>query len=439
MSDLLSIGASGIKSYQTALSAISNNVSNAQTPGYTRRTVSLAENSVNGNTTTTTFNGVKTASVGRAGNDYLAGAARTAASEAGRTDVSETWLSAAETALDDSTTGVGQSATALFNAGDALAADPGSTSNRQAFLAAATQTATAFRTTASALADTSDNIATTAQTTVQTVNADLDALDKINAALARQSSGTSSQADLMDQRDRLLDDVASHVGITVTLAQNGTATVSLAGSGVSVSNGTRLAVSQSDDGTLAIQAVNNGKSQTVSGLGGELGGLVDSAAVVAGRRNALDSMAADFAAALNGWQAAGKDADGNSGGALFTGSTASTLTIATSDPDAVAAASPNGTANGNLLTLSGLRGAGGVEKRWSVMVTDQGQMVSAAKSANTAASSASDAAATARDDATGVDLDTEAAELLRYQQAYNGAAKVIQVAKETLDSILQLF
>ena len=47
-----------------------------------------------------------------------------------------------------------------------------------------------------------------------------------------------------------------------------------------------------------------------------------------------------------------------------------------------------------------------------------------------------DAAAAARDSVSQVDLDTEAAELLRYQQAYSAAARTIQVARETMQTLL---
>ena len=242
MSDLLSIGASGVRAYGTALAAIGNNVSNADTAGYTRRTVTLTENSAGDGVSSLStgngqFGGVDTSEVGRAWNDYQAAAARSASSDAGAADAKATWLADTETALNDGTTGVGQSATAIFTAGDTLAADPNSTGNRNAFLSAIGQTASALNTTAAALAQTSSGIASAAQTTVQTVNADLDQLDKINTALSTQASGTSAQADLLDQRDSLLDDISGNVGISVTLAPNGAATVTLANSDVQLTGG----------------------------------------------------------------------------------------------------------------------------------------------------------------------------------------------------------
>ncbi len=452
MSDLLGIGSSGVSAYASALAAIGNNVANADTPGYTRRGVVLEQNASADATQAyythrTEFGGVLTTSVTRAGDAYLTAAARTAAGEAGQANMRYTWLSNTENALGDGTTGVGQSATAFFNAGDQLAADPGNTGSRKQFLSTLDQTAGAFRSTASALANTSNGIANAAETTIHIVNSDLDALDKVNAALNHQVPGSSPQADLMDQRDRLIDDIASHLGITVSVADNGTANVRLATNGLqltaSITNnnasGARFAVAVGGNGTLSLQAVTAGATQPIASPGGELGGLIDSASIVADRRNTLDKMATDFAAAVNNWQTAGVTPAGTSGAPLLSGTDAASLTITTSDPNAIAAGLSGGAANGNLLNLPALRGAGGIEQTWAGMVTDQGQIVTAAKSANTAAASASDSANSARDANTGVDLNTEAANMIRFQQAYNGAAKVIQVAKDTMQSILDLF
>jgi flagellar hook-associated protein 1 FlgK len=150
-------------------------------------------------------------------------------------------------------------------------------------------------------------------------------------------------------------------------------------------------------------------------------------------------MASSFASAVNGWQAQGRTAAGTAGAALLSGNTAAGLAVTTSDPAAIAAASTDGTANGNLLALPALRGADGVEKRWSALVSDQGLMVQTATSESNVASARADSTAATRDAASAVDLDTEAAELVRYQQAYSGAAKVIQVARDTMQSILDLF
>ncbi len=55
-----------------------------------------------------------------------------------------------------------------------------------------------------------------------------------------------------------------------------------------------------------------------------------------------------------------------------------------------------------------------------------------------AQSSIRDGTIAARDAVSGVNLDNEAVDLLRFQQAYQASSRVIQVARETLQSILNI-
>ena len=164
----------------------------------------------------------------------------------------------------------------------------------------------------------------------------------------------------------------------------------------------------------------------------------DVAATIAGRRQQLDGLANRLTTGINTWQAGGKTGAGTAGAALLTGTTAATIALATSDPAAIAA-SDGTSANGNLLTLSTLRGNDGVEVGWRALVADQSLMTSSANTAASAATAQKDSAYSAYDETSGVDLDSEAADLLRYQQAYAASAKIIQAAKETVQSILDLF
>ena len=75
---------------------------------------------------------------------------------------------------------------------------------------------------------------------------------------------------------------------------------------------------------------------------------------------------------------------------------------------------------------------------WTALIATHGNLLAATKSENTTAQSRSDQAVAAREAVSGVDLDMEAADLLRIQQAYSASAKILQVAKETIDSILQI-
>src|SRR4029079_11170770 len=100
----------------------------------------------------------------------------------------------------------------------------------------------------------------------------------------------------------------------------------------------------------------------------------------------------------------------------------------------VPAASATAT-NGNLLALDSIRASSKIEDRWSALVSANAQMLSSAKAESTAASNWRDTSLAALDEVTGVDLDTEAAEMLLYQQAYSASARIIQVARESIQAV----
>ncbi len=121
------------------------------------------------------------------------------------------------------------------------------------------------------------------------------------------------------------------------------------------------------------------------------------------------------------------------------GSDASSLSVLISDPTQIAEASADGTQNGNLVAAASIRGPGSMEDQWTQMISDQGNISQAAVAENTAASNRDSQAQQARGDVSGVNLDREAADLLRLQQAYQASARVIQVARELNDTIMGIF
>ncbi|MBW8296503.1 flagellar basal body rod C-terminal domain-containing protein, partial [Sphingopyxis sp.] len=74
--------------------------------------------------------------------------------------------------------------------------------------------------------------------------------------------------------------------------------------------------------------------------------------------------------------------------------------------------------------------------RWGGLLATLAQAPAGARALDAAPMTRADAAAAARDGVSEVDLDKEAAELLRFQQAYQAAARTIQVARETMQTLL---
>ncbi|MET0269975.1 MAG: flagellar hook-associated protein FlgK [Sphingomonas sp.] len=447
MSDLLSIGASGVSAYRSALSVIGDNVANAETDGYSRRSVSLKSSIASYGSDPLSLNrtvagGVTRGEVVRAWDDFRASESRVSQADAGRAETRVRWLSNVETAITDSETGAGVALTAFFTSGSTLAANPNGTAPRQAFLAALDETASTIRGSADALARASAGVTAEASAMTAALNGNLQSLARVNDAMKRAAPGSAAAISLSDTRDQLLDDISKQVGIDVKLDGRGVATVTLGGASnvtlVESNVAASFQLKPANDGRLTLEATRLGELKIANPGGGALAGLVDAAATIAGRRADLDAIAADFAGDVNAWQAGGRTPAGAAGLPLLTvAGGAAGLTLATKDTAAIAAAS-DATANGNLSQLTSLR-ENGTEARLAAMVTQHALTVSYAKSESAAAATRRDNAFAARDEVGGVDLDREAAELLRYQQAYSGSAKLIQIARETLQSVLNLF
>ena len=454
MSDLLAIGRSGVVAYRAALSAVGENVANSETEGYSRRTVTIKESNLSSSSSyqyksQTYFGGSNVGSVDRIANDYKASYVRLSTSEDARASTKATWLSTAEGALNDTDVGLGVKMSTVFTSVESLTADVDSNPNRQAVIAAVTEAAQQFNATAKALKDTSDGINTAALTSVASLNDSLTALAQINQGLRRASPGSVASAQLLDRRDAVLNDVSKLIGVDVRFEEDGRASVSITGNNaVQLLDANRtdtayLGAVQSSDGRISLIASGAllGAQQSISPQSGSLSALVDVASTVADRRQKLDSIATTFANTINTWNRNGVDQNGAAGGDLLTigAGGASTIVAATQDTTKVAAASTAGVRNGNALVLKDTRNSTGAEAQWALLVSTHAQAVSSANAQATAASSQKDGALLGLDEVTGVDLDDEAAQLLRFQQAYSGSAKIIQVARETLQEIMNLF
>lgn len=438
MSDLLGIGYSGLKAYSRALSTIGDNIANAQTPGYARRRLEMMEAVGGGNSVfyrgNTNPGGVDIRGIDRSVDGWLITDSRITSGDANRSATKLSWLDKVEGALSDETNGIKTGLTKLYTTADQLTSDPTNRTLRAQFLQSADDIASGFRTAADQLDRMGEGIEGAAASEVDQFNANLNALEQINVGLRKSRPGSTNEASLLDERDRLLDKLSSQAGVSPTFDNNGAVTLRASGSGDLLVGGgvvTPISVTAAPDGRLSYSV--GGSPLAIST--GSLAGLAEGANHVADQRVSLDTMATDFANQLNAAHQAGTDANGNPGQALFTGTSAATLTVAPLTPDQVAAANASGS-NGNMLTLGIMRGANDPEAIWSGHLATQAQAVSSARAQDAAAGTRADASAAARDGVSQVDLDQEAAELLRFQQAYGAAARTIQVARETMQTLL---
>ena len=445
MPDLMNIGASGLRAYSSALATVGDNIANAQTAGYARRTVRLREAPAAGDIILSRNSirpgGVEIAGISRSVDSWLVDDARISSGDANQASTRLNWIQAAERGIADDGNGIGTRLTAIFNIADELASDPTSQPLRQQFLLAVDEAAGSFRQTAGALSHAASGVADAATGEVTQLNTDLGALERVNEGLRRARPGSSNEATLLDERDRLLDAVSARLPVTTSFDARGAVTVRVAGGGDGLVNAgtvSTVAAVIGADGRVAF-ALTSPTASAITPSSGSLAGLTGASHHIADLRTDVDALAGRVATELNAAHQAGLDANVNAGVALLTfgGGAASLAAIALSANDVAAAATSS--PNGNALSLANLRGPSGVEQGWASIASAQALSTASARAQDAATSTRYDGASAARDAISEVDIDREAADLLRFQQAYEAAARTIQVARETMQSILNIF
>ncbi len=445
MSDLLSIGATGVRAYQTALTTVGDNIANTGVAGYSRRSATLAEvTTVNGIAgRSITGAGVTVNGIARSADPYRAAAVRSAGADLARTEAGSVWLDRIETSLSGA--GLGDRLTAFFTSARQLAADPTSEPQRAVMLENAKGLASAFGATGRQLDTAMAELDTRGgQATVQ-LNALGEALAKVNDGLARAGPGGSTTAQLADQRDQILEQMSTLTDIGVSTDALGRATVTLGAGGPTFVQGTQsghVAYARSG-GAVALTVQNGGTFTSFTPVGGALAGIGEGAGRIADTRASLNALATDFTTEVNAVQAGGRDLDGNPGAAIFTrvtGGAPTDVTVTLTNPRGIAAAGVGGGVRdaSNLAVLESSRGAHGWETGLTSLVTGNAAALEQRRLVADAQTAIRDGAVSARDLVSGVDLDSEAVDLMRFQQAYQASSRVIQVAREIMQSLLDI-
>ncbi len=447
MSDLLSIGASGVRAYQTALSTVSENIANTGTAGYTRRTATLGEvASIGGGIaarSSSTGSGVTVVGITRSADAYRSQAVRSAGTDLAKTETSITWMNRIETSLSDNK--LGDRLTSFFGAAQTLSADPTSIPARAVMLESASSAAAAFAATGKALDTAAAELDSSASQAVDSLNSLGTALAKINDGIARSQPGSSSAAQLADQRDQVLEQMSTLTDVNTSLDDLGRATVRLGGAAgpafVVGNDSGQAAVTRNDDGAMQFTVMRGATTTSLSPSGGALAGFADGAQRLAAARDGLDAIAEDFTKQVNTVQAQGRDLDGKAGTALFeTGDSPTDISVALTDPRGIAAAGVNGGIRdaSNLTALQKARSDGGFETRTTNLIAGNAAALQQRTTVADAQSAIRDGAVSALATASGVDLDSEAVDLLRFQQAYQASSRVIQTARDTFQTILEI-
>ena len=440
-SDLMTIAKSGAKAARSALDVTAQNIANANTEGYVRRSIETAEVATSSGRLRMgefSLSGVRVAAVNRNADLFRQVEVRRTGADAARGSAALQGMENIEAAIEQS--GVYNSVVAFESSIKQLGADPTSNDLRAAALAGADQMAQSFNLASSSLDQVGEGARFSAQGGVDEINALAEQLARTNTFLSRAAPGGSDRASLLDQRDNLLAKISEQAGVSTSFAADGQVDLRLGGvSGpLLVTGGTQqaLAMTTAGDGTISFDV--GGTGITVSS--GKLAGHSATLTGVVSARTQLDAAANNIMGIVNGSQAAGADLAGNAASAMFSGTGASSMAVALASPSGIATAPAGSGANNidpaHIQALTSALDTGSAAGRVSDVIFSVSSTVANQRIATDALETIASNARIALDQQSGVDLDQEAANLVRFQQAFQASGRAMQVAADLFDTLL---
>ncbi|MBT4609364.1 MAG: flagellar hook-associated protein FlgK [Gemmatimonadetes bacterium] len=464
----IEIGRRALQAQQTALQVTSHNIANANTPGFSQRTVELENvagvpGGVGG--------GVNAASVTRERDQFLDAQMRVELQVLGRWQAMERALSGIEGIFNEpagagsseagtifnepSGLGLSGSLSRFWNAWQDLANVPESGAARAAVRQEADFMVTTLHQLDTQLADLRGSLDQEVIAQVDEINSILDSLAAINGEIPRSGFDGGTGGDLLDQRDRLLEDLSERVDISVLEKDNGQITVLLSGHSLVQQNQAvhldSRTINQNDLATSTIFFSDDGSLVPIRE--GALRGLMESRDLtIPDFQSRLDTVAVTMVEEVNRLHRSGTGTTGSSGVDFFDNAKLTASNIAVDDRiiadlnNISASGDGNAGDNGVALGIAGLRnddslaGLGGdtVEGFFFTLI---GEVGARSKEAQTMAGNHrlfSSQIENRRQSVQGVSLNDEASKLVLFQRAYQAAARTVSIIDDLMEVTINL-
>ncbi len=479
ISAILNIAQGALNANQIAMEVVSHNIANVNTPGYTRQSAVMESESPISMNRLKIGMGVRVDSVTQAFDRYTTKAIHQNTSALNENQSKASVLSQLESLLNetgDST--LSQAMNKFWNAWQDVANNPGGIAERTALLEKAKILAQKFNSMSSDLNQTKKDMNTNLQMGIEKVNdltkniADLN--DKIVAAEASKTPAN----DLRDQRNNLLEKLSGWLGNVYLEQENGSVTV--------LTQGGILLVDEDKHWDFSTQGnsiyYNNIPSDVSKKLtGGKIGGWLDVRDEIAPQYLAnLDELAGTFIQRVNTLHLTGYTLAGQTGKYFFQNfqtapavpnsgdyqGAAAYIQLSTdvlNNPANIAAGGQSGAPgdNENALRIVPLQKDDSIQiRKWTIsdrgtstsnslqtetmddyyrtLVGEVGIGTEASNENQKFVQSMLDRLGEVRDSVSGVNLDEELTEMMKIQRAYEAASKMITVADDMLQSLLQM-
>lgn len=456
---LMNIGQSSLFAHQQAIDIAGNNIANVDTPGYTRQRINLQQESVVYSNGLSLSTGVKAdEGVQRLYDQFLTAQIHEENESFGRWQAQNESLQKAELMFNETSGyGLSNAMNQYWNAWQDLAHNPSGVAERTSLLSAGQFLSSTFNQLSESVSGIRDTIDASVQNSVTKVNQLAEQIAELNNQISKIEVTENNANDFRDQRDQLVLELSEIIDIDSFEDGDGNVTISVGNGKPLVEGPFSWSLTTADNAGVQDVFWEDSSGSTVNITtaisGGKLKGWIESRDVLINDyMTQLDALADTIITEVNNLHTNGLDLYGNPGQVFFTGSGAAGISVNNAieaDVNLIAAADAGPPAEGlpggnsiaigianlqNALTMSGNTATFG--NYYSALVGKIGSDVQSSDFNHDHQSTMIQNLENHRLEVSGVSLDEEMINLVKYQQAYSSAAKLISTADEMLDTLL---
>ncbi len=450
MLDIFEISKNGLLSSKKASSVVSHNIANANTPGYTRQRAELSEQ-IHRQGSFTLGRGVTIDQVERMRNDLVDRQIMLKEHELGDLNERHRIFQQVEGALvTDSGDGLDVGLTDFFNSFSELSNNPQDINLRNNVVSKANTLIGKFRDLDGDLEDIDEQTLATARGRVDKVNTMLEQLADINLDIARAEASGQPDLHSKDRQLELLKELSSQVSMDTAYHDDGSVEVRIGG--MVVLSGVEAAELRPDvdpeSRTFRVR-MDNGKVLDL-GRGALAADKYMYEEAIPESRNKLDKIAKSVVQQVNALHIKGYGVADGTQRNFFNpaGTTAGSIDLnqaVADNPEHIAASSVAGEAGNNdnarmiadLQNLSLLDGQT-LASNAVQMMSEPGIKISELESRIESRKSARQLLINQQESQTGVNIDEELSDLIKYQNAYQASARVLSTGQQMYDTLLSI-
>jgi len=446
----VALGALGADDGAVAITA--NNIANVQTPGYSREQVNLAQNPPVQLGALQFGTGVSLEQTTHVRDTLLDFRLDQENQTASQLSAFLGPMNQVQTLFNEASgSGLQAPLTSFFNSFQQLSDNPSSSALREGVITSGQNLASSIRQDASNLQSLQGSADLGVQQSITQINTLTSEIASLNVQISGLVGAGQDAGTFIDQRTQLVQQLSGLIGISQTPAQNDSLTLSAANGQSLVVAGQSFALTTQINPQTGFHDVFAQDTDITSAItGGALAGQIQVRdQEIPSILSKLDTFSSGLASAVNAQSRAGFDANGNPGVNFFaipatTSGAASSISVAISNPDLVAASSDGSIgSNGNAQALANLQNqtivAGQTPANYyDGLVFQIGNDVSQANAEQTSVGLVQQQLQNQQGSISGVSLDEEAVNLIRYQSAYQASANVVSVINSLLSTVINM-